>query len=662
MSIHSLNSGRMKFFWPEFVPSTETDPFFEPTRRAILATLKGSPVLESFCEHFNTPSKLNFVEERFSDQSGEPFCLSEQTRSTYLSPNYPRHLKDVLCGLGVEEMSDEKFVEHFEQAISEDEKGFRDKSDDWHSELAGALLPLTENETLKEALRRLPIVPLSNGQWVPAESKPRMFDEQSMLGDIQVLESLRTIHVSALEKGTRRNLWSSLGIHPISRQEICQYIVDAHQNPVIDPMVWTRAQLVAHAEFLYYSEWRPSSAVELWVETTREQRVRSTRAYYITDDAWDEPTMRVFKAMRSAFSVILHDDYFSCHGAVETEMESVSERTIGDSDEGVSQNTTHNSGGISNMQSVRSSVSGDDDDSQMHASKLEAHIQSEPEETSEESERDSDTSSSEGIYYLDDIGDMACVEYPISEAGFAEFLKWQSLKREWDQLLQQCNRHDETNATKNKDQWLSFLKDVLQVATLPRLAQTSPSEKDRGSLTLNNDMRWLLRSCDVSDVLHVLVTNWHHYAHLIEAQGTSCQNEGRLQELRDTLWPKEPEAESLSHSRSNQANTNLNEALRTAAVITNVGRTCLERCVLRNIDPRFDEDPDIRLGRLDLKDISKDERQRLKSLMISVESDALYYLKCLYSLSEKSSPNHTTVKRLYEEVQSRYDQDTALIR
>jgi hypothetical protein len=626
----------------------------------ILTRLKDLPILESFSGELTSPSKLMYVEERFLDHTGEPLCSSEHTRSAYLSRNYPRHLKDILCSLGVEDLSNEKFVDHFEQMVSKDEARFHAKTDEWHSEVARTLLSLIEDGGLKEKLRRLPIVPLSNGKWVSATSEPRMFQEQSILGDVQVLRSLRIIHPAAMKNGNRRSLWSSLDIKPIDRQEICQYIVGAHENPVVDPMLWTRAQLVAHARFLYSSEWRPSRAVDLWVESSQAQLLRSSEAYYLTDTDRDEPTTRVFKAMQFMFHV-LHDDYLLSNTASEDVNESTSEKSNEDSAESGSPKSTHSFEGVADVQRVAHPIFEEGDHS--HSGIFGNNLESETEERSENSYEDSESSSSESTHYLEDIADMQRVAYPISEPGFREFLEWKSLKKDWDCMLQSKSHRDETSASGDEDDWLSYLKDVLQVATLPRMAQTSPLQKDRGSLKMSRDFKSLLKFCDVSDVLHVLLSNWHHYAHLIEPRGTGDDSEEeKLRWLRDALWHRGDEAESLDDSSPYEPNATLIRELRWKQVNIGTTKAPLEYCALPNLDPRFDEDPDIRLPTLDLKNFSKDERQRLKYLMVSVEADTRYYLKCLNQVRGKAAPPHGTLKQLYEEIQSRYDEDEGLIR
>lgn len=648
----------MKFTWPAFIPPREISSFFEPVQREILQRLKHMPILESFSGQMTAPSKLTYVDKRFLDHARRPFCLSESTRSTYLSHKYPRHLKEIVCSLGVEEMSNEKFMENFEQMILENENGFRAKPDEWHSEVARTLLPLIEDDALRDNLRRLPIVPLSNGEWVSANSNPHMFHEQSFLGDFQVLRSLRIIHPNAMKNRDRRSLWSSLDIKPIDRQEICQYIVGAHENPVVDPGAWTRAQLVAHAKFLYASEWRPSKPIDLWVETCQLCRYRSSRAYYLTGTDHDEPTARVLNKIQSNFPFVLHDDYLFSTTASEDESKDTPEKAIEDAGEIASPKRAHSLDDASSIERVTNLISEED----AFRQRALGSIDSEWEEQSETSNSETDNSLSKSTYYLEDMADAQRVLYPIFEPGFVEFLDWKSLRKDWDNLLQNKNRHDEKNASENKDSWHSYLKDVLQVAFLPRMAWTAPSPENCGSLVVHHDFEYLFSLCDASDMLHVLLSNWHHYAHLIEPQGRGDPSqEEELRCLRDVLWRQEKGAESLRDPGPYDSTT-LVRQLMFMKVNVGTSKVPLHYCALPDLDPRFDENPDTRLPTLDLKGFSKDERDRLKYLGVSVDADARYYLKCLYSMKENAIPPHGTLRDLYEEMQSRYDEDGVLIR
>ncbi|KAJ4409227.1 hypothetical protein N0V82_009500 [Gnomoniopsis sp. IMI 355080] len=309
-SVERLKCGSMKFLWPGFIPSQDAHPFFRSTRQDVIASLLDRPVLESLAGHLAAPSQLAYVDERFTD-NGEPLTLFHRTKNLYLSRKYPDSVLESLCGLGVARLSDEAFVEHLKQMIQEDEGQFRAKSLEWHSKLAGALIPLTSNEKIKEVILTLPMIPIVNGTWVAAVSKPYIFLEALGLGDLRISKSLRIIHPVAITDASRVHLWTSLGIQHIDRQEICQFIVKAHEQPLLAPhKSWTRSHLIAHARFLHQSKWRPSKPVDLWMEDSKERRCRSSQLYSFEGLHYDERTSRVIEKLRETFPTV-HEDYFA---------------------------------------------------------------------------------------------------------------------------------------------------------------------------------------------------------------------------------------------------------------------------------------------------------------------------------------------------------------
>jgi hypothetical protein len=150
--------------------------------------------------------------------------------------------------------------------------------------------------------------------------------------------------------------------------------------------------------------------------------------------------------------------------------------------------------------------------------------------------------------------------------------------------------------------------------------------------------------------MYVLVSNWQHYAHLIEPQGTGDQNEEeKFGELHDTLWRRADKSESTSESSLEDPNARLMHGIAGAAVNVSNHRYILALCVLPNLDSRFDDNADIHLPTLDLGYFSSEAGQRLKYFQISVEADTQNYIKCLYCMTKISAPAHSTVKRLYED-------------
>lgn len=617
-SVKRLNCGCMRFSWPSFIPSEQTNSFFETSRLAILKRLSEMPVAESISGTLVAPSTLRRVEGRYIDRGDKPLTLWKDTADLYLSPKYPSHASDALLSIGVDDLTDEEFVEDLKQMISEDKAHFHAQTEQWHSDLARALIPMTDDENLKSIILRLPIVPLMNGKWAKPNSGPRIFPDDSDLGDLLVLHSIRIIHPAAAMDANRRHLWSSLDIPNISRQDICQYIIDAHAHPASTPEIvgWTRAHLVAHARFLHSSNWRPTQPLDLWVATKDGNHDRSSGTYLFEIPYDDEAVARVVRELRESntFSV-LHDDY-----RVITTLED-------------------------NSNSTTTSTSCVDQRSDNESQHCEENSWSRTTEL-----------------YLEDVE-----RYLVGRASeeLEEFRKWRTLKSYWNTALHKTNGLPERLSPRFHDDWHSYLVEVLQVASLPRLAVTSQDPEDSGAYRMSAEFRYLFSTCDISDVLHLLLSNWHQYSSFIEVSDMGNKDrEQELQELRHALWSVPPHGGPRRHGFTlTDQNIRLLHDLRNTMVRTSTGIVPLQACVLPDIDSRFEDDPNTRLPTLKLEQYSTEIKARLKHLLISVDADARYYFKCLDGLVlTRMPPSYETVTQIYKEIQNRYDIELRFIR
>jgi hypothetical protein len=156
--------------------------------------------------------------------------------------------------------------------------------------------------------------------------------------------------------------------------------------------------------------------------------------------------------MQFSFLNVLSENYFL--SAVEGENENTSEHWEANENSarsGSPKGTQHFEDG-DNVQEVAYTSSKQGDDSYSRA--IEDTFECETEEAKENVDGDSGSASTESTPCLEDIADMETLPHPISSEGFREFLDWKSLKRQWDHLLQNKNRHDEPNASDDEDMWL----------------------------------------------------------------------------------------------------------------------------------------------------------------------------------------------------------------
>ena len=298
----------MKYSWPYYVPGPETHPFFQEAGISILNELKETVVLESCAHIMARPSQLTYVDQKkFADGNGQPFTLSESTASRYLSADYQMWAVDSLCSLlGVRNLSNEQFLEDLNWLISSESEAFRARSNLWHSQLARALVPLEADSKHRSILRELCIIPLSDGQWTSADTKPAFYSRDldqaiSIASDITVPLIDRVVS----KDRDRRRLFERLGVKSVETSKLCEYISKIHTSPDFDPVRCTRSMLISHARCLYRERWSP---VDLWFATSNDQRRKGSQLYIPAEK--DSPTSRIFDQLPEIFPMV-HEDYLT---------------------------------------------------------------------------------------------------------------------------------------------------------------------------------------------------------------------------------------------------------------------------------------------------------------------------------------------------------------
>lgn len=372
---------------------------------------------------------------------------------------------------------------------------------------------------------------------------------------------------------------------------------------------------------------------------------------------YDKPTEKVVEKLREKFPT-LHDDYF-----VTTSPELESYADIGENNANNIDGTpdpedayaTHNP----RFYEARSPTESNASSRSRSASRSRSVSRSR-------------SSSSLRCMYLDDLYASRSLLTPYASAKLCEFLNWLDLRSDWDKLLLQGTFRptDETSPHIATD-WPSYLTEVLRVANLPRLATTSsdygpvgPGYFENPTYKLSEEFQFLFANCDISDVLHVLLSKgWRQYSKLIDTHGELDEGEqDEIDELRESLWPIHNEIPRKAMYPKDPRKMLLYD-LGNVHVQTSLGETSLCDCVLPNIDARFEDDTQIRLPTLNLGECCVEEKARLRALGVSVGAASTFYIKCLRSLRDSHEiPSPGTVIQLYEEIQSRYDGNISYIR
>ncbi|KAI3316471.1 hypothetical protein HD806DRAFT_517477 [Xylariaceae sp. AK1471] len=499
-AVNNFNKGPMKYLWPHFMPNTSTYSFFQPARESILRALAATAVLESAAGTMANPSQLVYVDPtNFADENGRLFTSGLHTADRYLSANYPSRMIESVCSLGVHTLSSNEFIQDLASMISRDSANFQNRSFEWHTQLARALVPLTEEPAHKTALSAISIIPLSCGEWTSAAKYPLLLSGGFDLPDFPVWSEILIVDPIAAADKDRRSLFERLGVMRVERLDMCHIIARAHISPSFEPKQWTRAQLISHERFLRDSSWQTPSDIDLWFATSDDNRCKGSKLYIKGKLERDSPAARVFHKLQERFSVI-HDNYFSG-------------------------------------------------------------------------------------------------------------LNPESQKR--------C---------------LLYLVKNLHLSEIPRLVSTSKVGSNQ-IFRLSDEFKFMFQECRISDVLHVLIENWHSYSEWIELNSFQRRN---------------PESVASRNRLINMIGDTL--------VRTNIGPVPLGDTVLAAVNSRVEE-LGIPLPILDVDNpMDKLLQQRLSTFGVTVDSNIDYLLICLKSLQEhRIFPDFDTISAVYELIQSQYD-------
>ncbi|KAK4443440.1 hypothetical protein QBC34DRAFT_311031 [Podospora aff. communis PSN243] len=477
----------MRYIWPFYVPDN-TSSFFRDAQERILETLAECPMLESLAGSMLTPSQLVYVDPKYryaflnDENNSQPFTLSSKTASKYLSTRYPPWTTDSIIKLGVLELTDVSFLKDLEVMIAADPKDFQTRTADWHQELASVLLPLSRTDALRPLLKRLPIIPLSNGTWVSSSQNPVFTSSSLKLSRLPSSISLPLVASSASANTSRRLLYQSLGVQEISGARMCRYIVDAHNSASFKPEDIKRVDLISYATYLFKSSWQPpeDANIDLWFATTDDGRCKGSQLYIRGDYKPDSATARIFDKLRQKYPTI-RDNYFL--GPVSSDAVKLAEK---------SDCTVATYRGQAHWPQV------------LHPSYLLDPSMEAPSSSRAPPVAQKSTSiSTEGDQYVG------------SPSWMRNF--WRRLTKKGDR------REVDSFSPDGFAAWRTYMIKTLHLSEIPRLVKF-PDKSCRQNYHLSDEFKFLFQACPPSDVLHLLNEHWTSYAEWLEPSGTALKD------------------------------------------------------------------------------------------------------------------------------------------
>lgn len=223
-AIRVFVEGPMRYRWPRYVPIGAITPPFDATQTEILKALSRLQIVESSSEAMCYASSLAYIPPEFMDNEGLPLTYSESTASRYLSRKYLPGDILVLQTLGVQVLSTEGFLEDLKSL----EDCFQNKSADWHSQLALALLPLMTVPKYRQQIKELDLIPLRTGQWTSSTSCTVFFPTNLTGTKIPGGVDLAIVRKAAVKNDSRRQLFEQLGVKNCDTSELYAAIVHMH--------------------------------------------------------------------------------------------------------------------------------------------------------------------------------------------------------------------------------------------------------------------------------------------------------------------------------------------------------------------------------------------------------------------------------------------------
>lgn len=281
--------------------------FFEGLESAILKLLSDVPILENIEGNLTVPSKLRFLPTEFTDNNGWPLLCSNRMTPIYLSQSYLIEDVSDLRRIGVENLSAEEFLEELKFLMLNDQQGFQDRPNFWHSRLSSALSRIIHNdERRKSAVSELEIVPLRDKRWVSPAQKSICLPSPSNILKVPNGIDLHEIHPEAATDHLRQNLFVLLGAASFSKDLVCDSIIQMHENAAFDPSELSNGDLIGHVLFLYRSNWKNTGKHDFWLVTESGSARRGSRIYLDSEEPHSATTL--FAGNREAFP-FLHKLY-----------------------------------------------------------------------------------------------------------------------------------------------------------------------------------------------------------------------------------------------------------------------------------------------------------------------------------------------------------------
>ncbi|KAI1451148.1 hypothetical protein F5Y02DRAFT_18390 [Annulohypoxylon stygium] len=620
-AVDHFNKNSLRHYWPPFIPTNNVSPFFQPSRRSILQSLRDNEVVESSAGTLHKPASLFYVSPtKYTDKYGCPFTLSMQTENKYLSSSFPTSTIEPLLNLGVRELTDEIFLEDLESMLSATSSIVYNKPLEWHAQLAQALLPMVDDPPKKKTLFRLPIIPLIDGDWTSADQQPVLLSKGFNVASFPISTTFQIVDPAAAAETHRRTLFGRLGILEIDTPQMCRCIADMHSSKSFRPDQLSKEELISHFKYLFEALWLPPNNVEidLWFATSDNGRCKGSQLYMRETFLEGSSQVNVFQRLKERPAIAHKDHVPSAQpGFPKTQPSSTINNHMRQEPSWPTQHIT----------SYTEETSGPLADLVP------------PDQFNNEQEEGLVTET------LNHKAHQRRVAHEFHQNRKLLNVQWQ----DDFQTIQTTEAYNYTFpaihndylyicSTDQREFMKNYLVGILNLSEIPRLAYF-PHISSQSTYYLSEEFKFLLRTYPISHIIDLLHSHWKSYSPWIEIDTSTGLD--------------------IAVANSNKL---LTQEIKSSVVWTLHGPSPLSQTVIPALDTRVDE-LEIPIPTLDIPN-SKDGslRRKMACLGITVENNIWYYILCLKSIRlHQNVPRYETISYVYEQIQARYDHNEAYV-
>ncbi|RYP69608.1 hypothetical protein DL770_008214 [Monosporascus sp. CRB-9-2] len=305
------------YTWPKYLSRHPgSSVFWNTLHQNILDALRHEAILQSRDEDapFQKPETLRYVPEDYRFEDGTLFDLPS-INASHLSFAYDS-VRENLSLIGVSTLTVGELCDEFDEWIDEvGVAGIEEQSTQWHRKVSSLLCDWTLS---KEKLRKFPIIPLRDGSWVNAEEKHLYLAAKDGDEHVPTGVDISIVDQDASRDPVRRKFFEFLGIKEYSPRQVCDLIIELHEDLSEDSTGRASRELVADVAYLFKhrSQLEKDEVPEILFVAMKNGKplLRRLGRYYMNRTYLVDPTVKpglIAKYRNTAGNpfIVLSDEY-----------------------------------------------------------------------------------------------------------------------------------------------------------------------------------------------------------------------------------------------------------------------------------------------------------------------------------------------------------------